>query len=164
MEPQTIPFGPDHVRRVLHQLDPTLDVQHFEATTFTSQDAADAIGCRLGQIAKSMCLFADGAPLVVVMSGDRRLSDAKLAKRFGIGRKKIKIAQRNECVDVFGYEPGGVSPVGHRTAGIPILVDERLRRWDEVWAAAGSANDNFKVTFDQLCRITDGEVVDCAKD
>ncbi|MFW5828296.1 MAG: YbaK/EbsC family protein, partial [Alkalispirochaeta sp.] len=88
---------------------------------------------------------------------------AKLAARFGVGRKKIKIATRDQCVDIFGYEPGGVSPVGHRTAGTPVLLDESLRRWTEIWAAAGSSNDNFKVTFAQLRRITGGEVIDCAR-
>ncbi|MEX2445061.1 MAG: YbaK/EbsC family protein [Alkalispirochaeta sp.] len=163
METIDTPFGPEHVRSTLARMDPTLRVEHFDVTTFTSQDAADAIGCELGQIAKSLCLFADGRPFVVVMSGDRRVSDAKLAKYFQVGRKKIKIAKHDECVRVFGYEPGGVSPVGHRTAELPILIDESLRRWDEIWAAAGSSNDNFMVTFDQLRRITDGEVVDCAK-
>lgn len=163
MEPTDTPYGPDHAQDVLRRLDPTIEVKHFDVTTFTSQDAADAIGCELGQIAKSLCLFADGSPFVVVMSGDRRVSDAKLALRFQVGRKKIKIAKYDECVRVFGYEPGGVSPVGHRTAEIPILIDESLRRWDEIWAAAGSSHDNFMITFDQLCRITDGEVIDCAK-
>jgi prolyl-tRNA editing enzyme YbaK/EbsC (Cys-tRNA(Pro) deacylase) len=163
MEPNDTPFGPEYVKTVLRRLDPTIEVLHFDATTFTSQDAADAIGCELGQIAKSLCLFADGNPFVVVMSGDHRVSDAKLAKRFQVGRKKIKIAKRDECIEVFGYEPGGVSPVGHRTAGVPILLDETLRRWEEIWAAAGSSNDNFMLTFDQLRRITDGEVLDCAK-
>ncbi|MFO8043349.1 MAG: YbaK/EbsC family protein [Alkalispirochaeta sp.] len=163
MEPTDTPYGPDHAQRVLNRLDPTIQVKHFGVTTFTSQDAADAIGCELGQIAKSLCLFADGRPFVVVMSGDRRVSDAKLAQRFQVGRKKIKIAKHDECVRVFGYEPGGVSPVGHRTAGIPILIDESLRRWDAIWATAGSSHDNFMITFDQLRRITDGEVIDCAK-
>ena len=158
------PLTPDHAKAVLRELDPSIEVQHFDATTFTSQDAADAIGCRLGQIAKSLCLFVDGDPVVVVMSGDRRVAEAKLAKHFGVGRKKIKIAPADRCVQVFGYEPGGVAPVGHRTPGIPVLIEEGLNRWDVVWAAAGSSNDNFSVTFDQLVAITDGTVVDCAKE
>ena len=157
-------LGPAHVTSVLAELDPTIEVRHFDATTFTSQDAADAIGCALGQIAKSLCLFADGSPFVVVMSGDRRVSDAKLARHFEVGRKKVKIAAPDQCVAVFGYEPGGVAPVGHRTPGIPVLIDESLRRWDEIWAAAGSSNDNFALTFAQLQRITGGTVLDCARD
>lgn len=164
MEQADTPLGPEHVATVLRSLDPTIELLHFESTTHTSRDAANAIGCELGQIAKSLCLFAAGEPFVVVMSGDRKVADAKLARRFGVGRKKIKIAKPDDCVRIFGYEPGGVSPVGHRTAGLPILLDESLKRFDEIWAAAGSANDNFRVSFPQLQVITDGEVIDCALD
>jgi prolyl-tRNA editing enzyme YbaK/EbsC (Cys-tRNA(Pro) deacylase) len=161
---ETAPLGPAHVRRVLAELDPSIAVRTFDAGTFTSQDAANAIGCELGQIAKSICLFVAGDPILVVMSGDKRVSDAKLAKRYGIGRKKVKIAKPEECVRVFGYEPGGVAPVGHRTSGIPVLIDRSLAQWDTVWTAAGSASHNFPVTFQQLTAITGGEVVDLAQE
>lgn len=141
-----------------------LNVEHFEQTTFTSEDAARAIGCELGQIAKSMCLMVDGKPVLVVASGDQRLSDARLARHFGVGRKKVKIATAEQCVDIFGYPPGGVAPVGHRTPAIPVILDRTLSRWNEIHAAAGTAHDNFTLTFDQLCAITGGTVLDCVRD
>ena len=157
------PLTPDHVQEALDGYGLGLAVEHFNDTTFTSDDAARAIGCELGQIAKSMCVLVGGEPVLVVASGDKLLSEAKLAARFGVGRKKIKLANAETCVAVFGYPPGGVAPVAHRTAGITILIDETLGRWDRIYAAAGTPHDNFALTFHQLATITGGEVVDCVK-
>lgn len=157
-------FGPDHVQAILdsHQLG--LAVRHFDRSTFSSADAAAAIGCELGQIAKSLCLFIAGDPIVVVASGDRRISDAKLARYFGVGRKKVRIADAQQCVQVFGYAPGGVSPVGHRDPGVGIYIDETLSRWDTIYAAAGTDRDNFSLTYDQLLTITGGTPIDVVRD
>lgn len=157
-------FGPDHVQNILDQFDLGLTVQHFDRSTFSSADAAAAIGCELGQIAKSLCLLVNGKPVLVVASGDQKVSDAKLARHFGVGRKKVKIADAETCVEVFGYAPGGVSPVGHRTPDLPIYIDETLSRWPEIHAAAGTDQDNFTLTFEQLKTITGGTVLDVAKD
>lgn len=152
------------MQRVLDTFDLGLVVQHFDRSTFSSADAAAAIGCELGQIAKSLCLLIDGDPIVVVASGDKKLSDAKLAKYFGVGRKKVKIANADQCVEIFGYAPGGVSPVGHRRDDIRIYIDETLARWPEIHAAAGTDRDNFSLTFDQLKTITNGTVLDVVRD
>ena len=157
------PLTPDHVQEALDGYGLGLTVEHFKDTTFTSEDAARAIGCELGQIAKSMCVLVGREPVLIVASGDKHLADAKLAARFGVGRKKIKLADTETCVAVFGYPPGGVAPVAHRTAGITILIDETLGRWDRIYAAAGTPHDNFALTFHQLATITGGEVIDCVK-
>lgn len=160
---ETTTFSPEYVQKVLDQFGLGLRVIHFEVSTFTSEDAARAIGCELGQIAKSLCLMVGGSPVVVVASGDRKMADAKLAQHFAIGRKKIKIATAEECIHYFGYPPGGVAPVGHRTSGMPVLIDESLARWPRIYAAAGTHHDNFELTFEQLVRITGGTVADCTK-
>ena len=157
-------FGPAHVQAILDSFDLGLTVRHFEQSTFSSADAARAIGCELRQIAKSICLLIDGTPVVVVASGDRKLSDQKLARYFGVGRKKVKIADARQCEEIFGYAPGGVSPVGHRDPSIPVYIDETLSRWDEIHAAAGTDRDNFTLTFQQLQTITNGTVLDVVKD
>lgn len=157
-------LGPDHVQAFLDASPHDLQVRHFDVDTSTSELAAAAIGCELGQIAKSMCFLAAGTPVLVVASGDKRVSDAKLAKYLGVGRKKIKIATPEQCVEIFGYAPGGVSPVGHRSDNITIFIDKTLSRWDLVHAAAGTHRDNFSLTFDQLVEITGGTVLDCVKE
>ena len=155
---------PAYVQEILDRYGLGLRVDHFEETTFTSEDAARAIGCELGQIAKSMCLMVAGTPVLVVASGDQHLSDAKLARHFQVGRKKVKIATPEQCLDIFGYPPGGVAPVGHRTEGITIIIDETLGRWPEIHAAAGTSHDNFSLTYEQLREITGGTVLDCVKE
>lgn len=155
------PLTPDHVQRHLDSFDLGLRVVHFDQHTTTSEDAARAIGCSLGQIAKSICLMVDGRPVLVVASGDRKVAEAKLARHFQVGRKKIRIATADQCCSVFGYLPGGVAPVAHRTPAIPVLIDRDLRRWPVIHAAAGTAHDNFALTFDQLEVITGGTVLDC---
>jgi prolyl-tRNA editing enzyme YbaK/EbsC (Cys-tRNA(Pro) deacylase) len=154
---------PAHVQSVLDAAGLGLRVIHYDDHTTTSADAARVIGCELGQIAKSLCLTVGESPALVVASGDQRIAEAKLAKHFGIGRKKIRIATPQQCVAIFGYAPGGVPPVGHRTPGIPIIIDETLGRWDEIYAAAGTPHDNFALTFEQLVTITGGVVLDCVK-
>lgn len=155
---------PAHVQSALDRFDLGLKVLHFEDHTTTSEDAARVIGCELGQIAKSMCLMVGESPALVVASGDQRIAEAKLARYFGIGRKKIRIATPEQCMEIFGYAPGGVPPVGHRTAGIPVIVDETLARWDEIYAAAGTPHDNFALTFDHLVTITGGVVLNCVRE
>lgn len=141
-----------------------LVVEHYDQDTSTSERAAAAIGCEVAQIAKSICLFAAGLPVLVVASGDRRVSDAKIARYLGVGRKKVRIADPESCVQVFGYPPGGVAPVAHRSTEVRILIDEQLSRWDRIYAAAGTSHDNFSLTFEQLCEITKGTVLDCVKE
>lgn len=158
------PLTPQHVQTVLDATGLGLKVDHFDVTTHTSADAAAAIGCELGQIAKSMCLMAAGNPVLVVAAGDRRISDAVIARHFGVGRKKVKIATPEECVEIFGYPPGGVSPVGHRTPGIPVIIDESLSRWPAIHAAAGTDHDNFSLTYEQLIDITGGTPLPCTRE
>lgn len=107
--------------------------------------------------------MAAGEPVLVVAAGDRRLDEAKLARYLGVGRKKIKIATPDECVEVFGYAPGGVAPVGLRTPGIPVLIDESLSRWDTVHVAAGTSNDNVTLSLEDLLLVTQGTVTACTR-
>jgi prolyl-tRNA editing enzyme YbaK/EbsC (Cys-tRNA(Pro) deacylase) len=158
------PFNPEHVQQVLDEFDLDLKIMHFEQSTATAQEAADAIGCQLGQIAKSLCFMVNGEPVLVVASGDQTVDDRKLAAYFEVGRKKVKTAKPEQCVAIFGYAPGGVAPVGHRTAGIPVLIDSQLSRFDPIYAAAGAPDANFGLTVAQLKTITNGTVIDCHKE
>lgn len=154
----------DHVVDALRERDFDVQLLHAESPTPTSEDAAAEIGCTVGQIAKSICFMVDGdTPLLVVASGDQQVDDRKIAGLFNVGRKKVKMAKPDQCVEIFGYPPGGVPPVGHRSDGIKILLDETLRRFDKVYAAAGSAQINFGITPDELERVTGGQYIDVAK-
>lgn len=158
------PLTTEHVQAVLAEYEYDFEILSFDASTATSEMAAAAIGCTVGQIAKSMCFMINGEPLLVVASGTNSVDDRKLAKRFEVGRKKVKFAKPDQCIEIFGYAPGGVPPVGHRTPNIPVLLDNDLQPYDNIYAAAGTANINFGLTPQQLAEITNGTWVDVAKE
>jgi prolyl-tRNA editing enzyme YbaK/EbsC (Cys-tRNA(Pro) deacylase) len=151
---------PDDVQRALDALGLDIKIRFFESSTATSQQAADSIGCELGQIAKSLAFMVDGEPVMVVASGDQRVDYRKLAALFDVSRKKVKTASAEECVEIFGYAPGGVPPVGHRTNSIPIYLDDSLRRYELIYAAAGAHNAIFPISLDQLAAASGGTFAD----
>lgn len=154
------PLTTTDVQAALDQLGLGIQIRLFDSSTATSQQAADNIGCELGQIVKSLCFIIDGQPIVVLASGDQRVDDRKLADFYGVGRKKVKIASAEECVAIYGYEPGGVPPVGHRTPGLPIYIDDSLQRYEMLYAAGGAHNAIFPITLAQLTAATGGMIAD----
>ena len=122
----------------------------------TSQQAADAVGVSVGQIAKSLVFTVDGAPVMVIASGVNRVDERKLARLAGgkVGRADAETVKR-----ATGYTIGGVPPLAHDTA-LPIWVDEDLFRYDRIYAAAGVPECVFPLTPDELVRATGGSVAD----
>ncbi len=135
-------------------------VLEFEQSTHSSAEAAAAIGCDVAQIAKSM-LFraADGRPVLVVASGTNRVDEKKVAALIG---QKIKRADGDFVLAHTGTAPGGVAPVGHMTPPVTVL-DQDLRQFEKIWAAAGSPNAVFALTPADLARLTGAEFADVAK-
>ena len=158
------PLPPEHVQNALDAHNLGIQIRFFENSTATSQLAADNIGCELGQIAKSLCFMVDGKPIVVIASGDQRVDDRKLAAMYNVGRKKIRPAKPEECIDIYGYAPGGVPPLAHRTPGLPVHLDESLQRYQQIYAAGGAHNAIFPVTLDQLVQISGGQFADVKRD
>jgi prolyl-tRNA editing enzyme YbaK/EbsC (Cys-tRNA(Pro) deacylase) len=123
----------------------------------TSQQAADALGIAVGQIAKSVIFRrrADDSAVLVVTSGDRRVDEKKVAALVGpVGR-----ADADFVKSATGFSIGGVSPVAHSRPPVT-LIDRDLFRFDEIWAAAGHPNGVFKLTPQQLEAMTGAPVVD----
>ncbi len=148
------------VQAALAQLAPELEVRFFDSLTATSQQAADNIGCELGQIVKSLLFIVDEQAVVVLASGDQRVDDRKLAALHEVTRKKIKIATAEQCVTILGYMPGSVPPIAHLTSGHPIWIDSQLQRYDQLYAAAGADNAIFPVTLPRLVEISGGRIAD----
>jgi prolyl-tRNA editing enzyme YbaK/EbsC (Cys-tRNA(Pro) deacylase) len=155
---------PDDVQAALDTFNLGIKIRFFENSTATSQQAADNIGCELGQIAKSLAFIIDGQPIVVIASGDQRVDDKKLAALYNVGRKKIRPATPEQCVEIYGYAPGGVAPLGYRTPGLPVLLDESLQRYTQIYAAGGAHNAIFPVTLEQLAQISGGKFTDVKKE
>jgi prolyl-tRNA editing enzyme YbaK/EbsC (Cys-tRNA(Pro) deacylase) len=122
----------------------------------TAADAAGAVGCEVAQIAKSVIFrgVTSGRPVLVVTSGAHRVDEAKVAALIGeaIGRADPDFVRAST-----GFAIGGIPPVGHATPPIT-LVDEHLLTLAELWAAAGHPNSLFRLTPDELVRMTGGRV------
>ena len=157
------PLTPQDVQNALDQQNLNIRIRFFDTPTATSQQAADNIGCQLGQIVKSICFVIDGTqPVIVLTSGDQKVDDRKLAELYNVGRKKVKAANPEQLVEIFGYEPGSVPPFGHRNP-IPTYIDDTLQRFDQLYAAGGAHNAIFPITLDQLVAATGGEVLTVVK-
>lgn len=158
------PLTPADVQAALDRLNLGIKIHLFENSTATSQLAADNIGCQLGQIVKSLAFIVDEQPIVVLASGDQRVDDRKLAALFQVGRKKVKVATPEQCIAIYGYAPGGVPPLAHRTPGLPVYLDDSLQRYQQLYAAGGAHNAIFPITLTQLVEITGGQFADLKRD
>lgn len=155
---------PADVQKALDALDSGIKITFYEESTATSQMAADNIGCELGQIVKSLAFMIDGNPVLILASGDQFVDDRKLATMFEVGRKKVKSAKPEQCVEIYGYAPGGVPPLAHRTADLPTYIDDSLKRFEQLYAAGGAHNAIFPISLTQLLEITGGAFADVKKD
>ena len=122
-----------------------------------AQAAADQVGCQVGAIANSLVFEADGAPLLVLTSGAHRVDTAKVAADLGVA--KVGRASKEFVHQHTGQRIGGVAPLGH-PAPVRTLIDRTLEDYPQVWAAAGHAHTVFAITFEELVRVTGGDVVE----
>jgi prolyl-tRNA editing enzyme YbaK/EbsC (Cys-tRNA(Pro) deacylase) len=122
----------------------------------TAALAAAALGVEVGAIANSLVFWSDDEPLLVMTSGAHRVDTTALAER--LGRGSIRRATPEQVRAATGQVIGGVAPTGH-PAPLTTVVDEHLAAYPEVWAAGGTAETLFPLTFDQLVRLTGGAVV-----
>ncbi len=129
----------------------------LEVSARTSQEAADALGVSVGQIAKSVIFRrkSDDAAVLVVTSGDRRVDEKKVAARVGLlGRADADFVKART-----GFTIGGVAPLAHASAPVT-LIDRELFRFEEIWAAAGHPNGVFRLSPQQLEALTGAPVCD----
>jgi len=115
-----------------------VQVRELPASTRTAAEAAEACGCEVGQIVKSLVFVVDGAPTMVLCAGDRRVTELD-------GRP----ARADEARAATGFAIGGIPPLGHERE-LPTIVDESLRRFERVWCAAGTPNAVFEVELGAL--------------
>ncbi|MFA6264327.1 MAG: YbaK/EbsC family protein [Pseudolabrys sp.] len=132
----------------------TIDV--FPDGTRTAQDAANAVGCTVAQIAKSIVLRAGDQVVLVIASGANRVDVKKIETLIG---QPVKSADGRWVRDVTGFAIGGVSPIGHQTTPL-IFIDRDLMVLDPVWAAAGSPRHVFRTSAEALVKMTSGTVAD----
>ena len=134
-----------------------ITTRRFPEGTKTAQDAANAIGVSLGQIVKSLVFAVDGEIVMAFVSGANQLDEKKLAQ--AAGGLKCSRVDADAVREATGFPIGGVPPFGHSTQ-LRVFVDQDLMQYDEVWAAAGTWNDNFGANPKDIVRVADGVVTD----
>lgn len=133
-----------------------IQVRQFPEGTKTAQDAANAIGVSVGQIVKSLVFGVDEEIVMALVSGSNQLDEKKLA--LAAGGAKCKRVDADAVRSATGFAIGGVPPFGHATE-LRVFVDPDLLQYDEVWAAAGTWNDNFGASPHEIMRVANGVVV-----
>ncbi len=156
-----LPPGVQRVAQVLQALGHPHGPHMLDGAARTAQQAADALGVQLGQIAKSIIFRRkqDDAAVLVITSGDRRVDEKKVAALVGkIGRADAEFVKART-----GFSIGGVSPVGHASAPVT-LIDRELQRFAVVWAAAGHPHGVFPLHPNDLERLTGAPVADVVQE
>ncbi len=138
------------------------EVKAFPDSTRTAVEAAEAIGCTVEQIAKSLIFRTrtSDRPVLVIASGINRVDERKVARLLGepIGRADADFVRART-----GFAIGGVPPLGHKE-NPETLIDQDLMRLEEIWAAAGTPNSVFRLRPADLPALTAGRVADIRKD
>jgi Cys-tRNA(Pro) deacylase len=152
-------FGDEEVRQFLTSHGLETQIHSFTDSTENAYLAAEALGVELGQIVKSVVFLADGNPLLVLISGDMNVHTKKLKNLLGV--RKVRIADAETVQAITGYPVGAVPPVAHRKR-IPTYLDESLKRFAKIYPAAGTTQNMFSTTFDELLKLTAAELIDVA--
>jgi Cys-tRNA(Pro) deacylase len=134
-----------------------INTKRFPEGTKTAADAAAAIGVTVGQIVKSLVFGVDGEIVMALVSGSNQLDEKKLA--LAAGGAKCARVDADAVREATGFPIGGVPPFGHSTQ-LRVFVDPDLLQYDEVWAAAGTWNDNFGAAPADIVRVAGGVVTD----
>ncbi|MBT8357578.1 MAG: YbaK/EbsC family protein [Desulfobacterales bacterium] len=136
----------------------SFEVKELPGSTRTAQEAADSIGCTVSQIAKSLVFREKKAnrPILVIASGSNRVDMKKIQKSTGL---KLGKADGKFVKDRVGYAIGGVPPVGHNEP-LETLLDEDLKKYETIWAAAGTPFAVFQLKPADLEFLTKGKWID----
>jgi prolyl-tRNA editing enzyme YbaK/EbsC (Cys-tRNA(Pro) deacylase) len=145
------------VQDTLKGLGLTCAVVELPGSTRTAVEAAEAIGCRVEQIAKSLIFKGkkSGRPILVIASGSNRVNEKRLRDLIA---EAVKKGDADFVREKTGFAIGGVPPLGHATK-LEIFIDEDLFSYEEIWAAAGTPHAVFRLTPSELSTMTGGKVV-----
>jgi|TARA_Y100000590_G_scaffold291044_1_gene327603 Cys-tRNA(Pro) deacylase len=141
------------VQEFIKKFDPKLEIITLDTSARTANDAANSLKCEVGAIVKSLLFKTEKSFLICLIAGDRRCSLNKLKKI--LNKKDVSMANAEEVKKNTGFSIGGVAPVAH-SLNLDILIDKSLSRFSYIFAAAGHPNCVFKITYNELIKITNG--------
>ena len=135
----------EKVKKYFAELGEPEKVIEFEESTATSEQAAQVLNCEVGRIAKTISVFVEGKPILILLGGDMKLDNKKFKSRFATRPKMIPV---DEVEKFIGHAVGGVCPFAVND-GVKIFLDESLKRFDFIYPAAGSSNSIVKINLDE---------------
>ena len=147
--------GVKRAEKSLKEFDQKQSVIILKSSARTALEAASSLDCEVGAIVKSLVLKAENTFILCLVAGDKRASLNMIKKELNI--KDVSMASSDEVKKVTGFTIGGVSPIGHLNK-IEILIDNSLKRFNSLFAAAGHPNCVFEINFDDLQKITNGSI------
>lgn len=139
------------VKNFINKFDLDIKIIILKASARSAIEASESLKCEVGAIVKSLLLKTKDDFFICLVAGDKRCSFNKLKKI--LGKKDVSMANANEVKINTGFSIGGVAPVGHINK-FNVLIDSSLRRFENVFAAAGHPNCVFKIKYKQLIKIT----------
>ena len=145
------------VEKIIKEFDENLSVNVLKTSARTALEAATSLNCEVGAIVKSLLFKTDNKYSLFLIAGDKKASLKKIKKN--IRFSDVSMASADEVKSITGYTIGGVSPVGHINK-VDIYIDNSLKRFDFLFAAAGHPNCIFKISFLNLKKITKGVIED----
>tara|TARA_B100001057_G_scaffold10801_1_gene10279 strand:+ start:2804 stop:3283 length:480 start_codon:yes stop_codon:yes gene_type:complete len=143
------------VEKLLKEFDPNQRVIILDTSARTAIEAASSLGCEVGAIVKSLLFKTENSFILCLIAGDKKASLNRIKKILNL--KDVSMASANNVKNVTGYTIGGVSPVGHLNK-IDIFIDNSLKRFNSLFAAAGHPNCVFKINFIDLKKLTNGSI------
>ena len=147
--------GVKRVEKSLKEFDPKQNVIILKSSARTASEAARSLDCEVGAIVKSLLFKTEKTFTLCLIAGDKKASLSKIKKELNI--KDSEMASAEEVKDITGFTIGGVAPIGHLKK-INILIDNSLKRFNSLFAAAGHPNCVFKTNFNDLKKITYGSI------
>lgn len=155
-----LPAAVARVARFLDEARAEARLQEFRGGTPTAKDAAQAVGCELDQIVKSLLFLCEERPVLVLVPGSRRADPRKVA--VAVGAASAKIATPAVVRSVTGFDIGGVAPFPPTVD--EVLADRSFLAWRLVWAGAGSDRHMVALAPGELLRLARARAVDVCVD
>ena len=143
------------VEKILEDFDASQNIIVLETSARTALEAASSLGCEVGAIVKSLLFKTEKTFTLCLVAGDKKASLIKIKRTLNI--KDAHMASAQDVKNITGFTIGGVSPVGHLNK-TDILIDNSLKRFTDLFAAAGHPNCVFKTNFLNLQKITNGSI------
>lgn len=152
-------LGPEDLKAFMAKHHITGEIVHLDVPTLTVETAAEAVGVSPDQIVKSLLFKVGDTVILAITCGTNPVEKRALASRFGVGRKKVELADAETVLDVTGYPVGGVPPIGHSQT-VPTFIDPSVLAHNEVYAGGGGGKALVRLHPKDILKHARPEILD----